>query len=317
MQQPRANGVFGAYLNDLCNLPDQEPLMKLALSSLGLAALALATTAAAQPLLPLEEPRWVATQGHYPPNKWTEYFRNPAHLQPGYYQSDLILPEGKNCARIRRGGDLAFVRCAAVPDQTFTFIHQGPFTEYVAKSFTRSDGWMPGPGGRLLRVAAIEGMDITGADYTNEPTENDMGRACAIRCLGDNRCRAFTWTPPAGQNALHPTRQATAYTSQAETVADWTLVQRCKAMQRPDFDTIQNRPCVPGGPVVCSETRVYVKPAACNPSSSGSRINVNGQPLEPLAPPPQAAGPKGRCWLKSSTPAARANPLAVSGIVRP
>lgn len=126
--------------------------------------------------------------------------RNPTVIKHPVFQVSNSQPGG--CVEI---DDAEFGTMDQVPmikacadvsfaQQAFEFQYREPIWDQDTGvlAVSRAMGWVPSPDG-MRQAVAVMGIDLPGGDYWSGQSANDGGRECAMKCVNDKQCRAFTW----------------------------------------------------------------------------------------------------------------------------
>ncbi len=137
----------------------------------------------------------------------------PASPAPGQPTTGFQTPAS-------RGQDVKLVRCADVPAQLWELAYAPDLSAmmqiaprpsrawsslWAAYALAEARGWRPVAAATpdmaayglsaapMRRALAVRGVDLPGGGYWNGAAVADDGRGCAMLCVRDERCRAFTW----------------------------------------------------------------------------------------------------------------------------
>ena len=96
--------------------------------------------------------------------------------------------------------DLGVADCTGAENQVFEFNYSGspaPWRDDLASA--QALGWTDQGKGGMLSAVPVGGVNLMGGDIGGDASVNDQGQACAVMCVQNSECRAFTWVRPGVQ----------------------------------------------------------------------------------------------------------------------
>ena len=116
-----------------------------------------------------------------------------------------VTDQARKCVTVRGGSrqvdtDLVVEDCNDAPSQVFEFDYLADVTKWRDdESSALAQGWVHQGKFGMLAAIPVKGVNLPGGDSFNTPTVDDSGRQCAVTCVQNSECRAFTWVRPGVQ----------------------------------------------------------------------------------------------------------------------
>ena len=96
--------------------------------------------------------------------------------------------------------DLAVEDCNDSPSQVFEFNYLASVAKWRDdEASALAQGWVHQAKFGMLAAIPAKGVVLMGGDFDKMTTSDDEGRACAVTCVENSECKAFTWVRPGVQ----------------------------------------------------------------------------------------------------------------------
>ena len=116
-----------------------------------------------------------------------------------------VTDQARKCVTVRGGGrqvdtDLAVEDCNDAPSQVFEFNYLAGVAKWRDdEASALAQGWVHQAKFGMLAAIPAKGVVLMGGDFDKMTTSDDEGRACAVTCVENSECKAFTWVRPGVQ----------------------------------------------------------------------------------------------------------------------